>query len=582
MNDSSLSLHRMFAVLGILGLVLAFSTIVPASMAQQPAAPSSQQTATQPSTAADLPALPLSPIEKAKKDGTALPLSLKDVTKLALQNNLDIAIQDTQEAVSQQRIRQVYGDYDPKLTGTLGVSAQKSAITNYTNQSAVGYNKNENAQWNFTFNQTVKTGGSVRVQWNSQRTDNNSTFSTFTPQYNGSATVSFTQPLLKNFRIDSTRANIKLYSLDLKNTDSQFKQKVTDTISNIQTQYWSLVAAIRDYDIKRQSMELARISLRDNRRKVEVGTLAPIDVTDSEANVAQREVDLIASEETILSQENALRALISNNRNSDIWSQVIIPTDTPDFVEYKIDMGTAIDTALKNRPELEQSDISLRKDDINKSMLLNNRKWQLDLTGSLGSNGVAGPQSYKADAFTGQLLRDQYGNPIPNTPLALVGGLPTAYKTVFTEGYTNWQVQFQLTIPLRNRSMDAQIAQQDITKRQDLMNRRKTEQSIQADVRNAVQSLQTRRNQVQAASESTRLSDERLRGEEKRFAAGLSQNYLVLQRQNELAQAQYAQLQALINYKRAIITLQKSMYTLLESNDFEIAKGSSSKVPDLK
>src|SRR5208337_4648340 len=109
---------------------------------------------------------------------------------------------------------------------------------------------------------------------------------------------------------------IKLYNLDLKNTDSQFKQKVTETISNIQTQYWSLVSAIRDYDIKRQSMRLAQISLRDNRKKVEVGTLAPIDVIDSEADMAQREVDLIASEETVLNQENALRALISSNKNS--------------------------------------------------------------------------------------------------------------------------------------------------------------------------------------------------------------------------------------------------------------------------
>ena len=113
-------------------------------------------------------------------------------------------------------------------------------------------------------------------------------------------TLSFTQPLLKNLRIDSTRSNIKLVNLDLKNTDSQFKQKVTDTMSNIQTQYWSLVSAIRDYDIKRNSLQLAQINLRDNRKKVEVGTLAPIDVTDAEATMSSREVDLISSEETLL------------------------------------------------------------------------------------------------------------------------------------------------------------------------------------------------------------------------------------------------------------------------------------------
>ena len=575
MNFCSTS-PRWIAILGISCLVFIFASITPATMAQQPTAPLASAT-TSVSTA-DLPPLPLSPIEKAQKDGTALQLSLKDITKLALQNNLDIAIQDTQEQVSQQRIRQTYGDYDPKLTGTAGVNSQKTAITNYTNASTAGFNKTDSATWNFTFTQKVKTGGSIRATWNSSRNDNNSSFSTFNPQYSGSTTISFTQPLLQNLRIDSTRANIRLYNLDLKNTDSTFRQKVMDTISNIQNQYWSLVSAVRDYDIKRNSVKLAQINLRDNKKKVEVGTSAPIDVTDAEATLAQRQVDLITSEMTILSQENALRALISGNRNSEVWNQVIIPTEAAEFKEYKVIMDEAITTALKNRPELEQSDISLRKIDINRNLIANSRKWQLDLTGQFGSQGVAGPQSYKADAFTGTLARDANGNLIPNTPIDLVGGLGNAYKTIFTQGYTNWSVQFQLTIPLRSRSIDAQIAQQDISKRQELMNRKKTEQNIQVDVRNAVQQLETSRSQVLTAGESKRFAKERLDGEEKRFQAGLSQNYLVLQRQQELSTAEFTELQALINYKKSIITLQKAMYTLLESNDFEVAKGSLNNV----
>ncbi len=584
MNDSSALSRRIFALLGILCLVFIFATISPVILAQQQAAPPTpaQGTTTQSSATADLPPLPDSPVEKAQKDGTAVALSLKDVTKLALQNNLDIAIQDTQEDASQQRILQVYGDYDPKLTGTARLNSQKTAVTNLTNTSTAGFNKNDSSSWNFTFTQAVKTGGNFQVQWNSNRTDNNSTTAVFNPQYGATASVSYTQPLLKNLRLDTTRANIKLYNLDLQNTDSQFKQKVTETISNIQTQYWSLVSAIRDYDIKRQSVRLAQVSLRDNRKKVEVGTLAPIDVIDSEATMSQREVDLIASEETVLSNENALRALISSNRNSEIWSQVIIPTDKPDFVEYKVDSNSAFATALKNRPEMEQSDISLRKDDINNNVLLNNRKWQLDLTGSFGSQGTAGPQGCQTNFLTGQCTTDLQGHILPSTPPALVGGIGTAYKTIFTEGYSNWSIQFQLNIPLRNRAMDAQIAQQEITKRQDLMNRKKTEQNILQDVRNAVQSLETRRNQVKAASESTRLSEERLHGEEKRLDAGLSQVYLVLDRQTSLATAQAAELNALINYKRAIITLEKAMYTLIDANDFEIAKGSALNVSNSK
>lgn len=575
MNQSSGLPRWISAVSGIMCFVIAFATISPVTMAQQAAAQPQESAKT--STSADLPPLPQSPIEKAQKDGTAVALSLKDITKLALQNNLDIAIADTNESMSQQRIQQTYGDYDPKLSGQLRLGSSKQGVTNLTNNTTAGFNKTDTASWNFTFSQSVKTGGNVQVQWNTSRRDDNSTTATFNPQYNVQGTITFTQPLLKNLRIDSTRSNIKLYNLDLKNTDSQFKQKVTDTVSNIQSQYWSLVLAIRDYEIKRNSVRLAQINLRDNRKKVEVGTSAPIDVVDAEATMAQREVDLISSEETLLSQENALRALISSNRNSEIWSQVIVPTDVPDFKEYKVNQDDAINTALANRPELVQSQISVNKIDINRKLLENNRKWQFDLAGSLGSQGLAGPQGCLKDYVTGVCKNDPLGQPLLSTPPGLVGGMPTAYKSIFTEGFTNWAITFQLNIPLRNRSLDAQLVQQDISKRQELMKRKQTEQTIQVDVRNAMQQLETRRNQVRTAEAARRFSKERLDGEEKRFQAGLSQNYLVLQRQNELAQSEYTYLQAQINYKKSIITLQKAMYTLLESNDFEIAKGTSSK-----
>jgi outer membrane protein len=561
--------QKLLSILCILGLVLAFAAVSSSPGAAQQAGPPAQEQAKPQSNTADLPPLPLSPIEKAENDGTALHLSLRDLTKLALQNNLDIAIQDTNEQLSQQKIIQQYGTYDPTLTASLGVNSQKSANTNLATASTQGsFNKQDRANWNFQFSQAIKTGGTIQASWNSNRSDSNQSFSLFTPQYNGSTTVTFTQPLRRNFRIDQTRAQIKIVNLDLQTSDSKFKQKVTETIANIQSQYWDLVSAIRDYDIKRNSVRLAQISLRDNRKKVEVGTLAPINITEAEATLAQREVDLISSEERILSQENTLRALISNNRNSEIWTQVIVPMESPDFKEYKVDLENAITTALANRPELEQLDITLKQSDINQGLLQNNKKWQFDLTAAFGSTGVSGPQSYR--------------NGVPQTPDALIGGLANAYKTIFTEGFTNWQIAFQVQIPLRSRSLDSQLAQAQITKRQTLMQRKSTEQSIQVDVRNAVQRLETNKRQVETTGVGRRAAQAQLEGEVKRFDAGLSQNYLVLQRQNDLSQAEYSELQALINYKKSIINLQKAMYTLLESNDFEIAKGSSAKVPDLK
>jgi outer membrane protein len=588
MNKCAALQRRALSILGILSLVLASTTISSPLILAQEATPSSEPAKLR-STMDDLPPLPLSPTEKAEKDGTALRLSLKDITKLALQYNLDIAIADTNEEMNRQKLIQQFGNYDPQFSAQIGVNSRKQANTTQSDFSTAAYNKTDAAQWNFTFTQPVKTGGNFQANWNSGRNEYNSNDAIFNPNFSSSLTVQFTQPLLRNLKLDSNRANIKISNLDIKLNDSKFVQRVTDTISNIQSNYWDLVSAIRSYEINRSSMRLAQINLRDNRKRVEVGTLAPIEVTDAEANAKSREVDVIAAEETILRAENTLRNLIANDKNADIWNKVIIPTEVPDLKEYPINMEEAIATALKNRPELEQADISLQQLDIQKKLNENNRKWQVDLTGAFGSSGTAGPQGCQKTPITGEcILYDENGIVSPTgsprylTPPALVGGLGTSYKTLFTEGFTNWQVAFQVKIPLRNRTLDAQIAQQTITKQQQLMQLRQTQQSIQMEVRNAVQSLETTRRQVDSASMSRKLAQERLTAEEKRNNAGLSETYLVLSRQDALSTAAGTELRALINYKKAVITLQKAMYTLLESNDFEIAKTSSETIATAK
>jgi outer membrane protein len=564
---------------GFLSLIMASTTISIPVIAQENA--ESAQEKAKPSDTEGIPPLPLSPIEKAQKDGTALPISLMEITKLALQQNLDIAIQETNKEISQKKIQEQAGSYDPQLTAQLNTNSSKSANTQTYDSSATTFNKQDSSQWNFTFRQAVKTGGTFQAQWNSNRGESNSTSAVFNPNYRSSYTVQFMQPLWRNLRIDSNRANIKLANLDLNTNESQFKQKITDVISNIQSSYWDLVSAVRNYEIRRNSVKLAQINLRDNRKKVEVGTIAPIEVTDAEATVASREVDLISAEEQILRAENTMRSYISNDRNSDIWKKVIVPIDLPDFKEYKVDIDTAINSAMSNRPELQQAKISLQQLDIRNLLTRNTRKWQFDLTGQFGATGNAGPQGCQKSQQTGECILIG-GNPIYLTPAALVGGLGTSYKTMFTEGFTNWQLAFQVTIPLRNRAVDSQLAQQGIQNRQQLMNIRKSEQSIQVEIRNAIQTLESNRKQVESAGVARKLAAERLSGEQKRFEAGLSQNYRVLEGQNQLASAEFAELQALIRYKQAITTLQKAMYTILEASQFEIAKGASSRVPNLK
>jgi outer membrane protein len=156
-------------------------------------------------------------------------------------------------------------------------------------------------------------------------------------------------------------------------------------------------------------------------------------------------------------------------------------------------------------------------------------------------------------------------------PPAMVGGIGTAYKNLFTQGLKNWFVGFNIQIPLRNRSLDGQLGQLDVQKTQLLMNRKNEEQKIAVQIRNAVDDLESNKQKVKTATIARQLAEIQLQAETKRFKAGTSQNFFVLQRQRDLSAAQGAELQALVAYKKSIITLQQNMYTLLESNDFEIA-----------
>ncbi|PYU89583.1 MAG: hypothetical protein DMG08_20975 [Acidobacteria bacterium] len=548
-------------ILSKVAIILSLAFVAPVSPASGLAAQGTAQQAYTP---------PLSPIEEAEKNGTALRLSLKDISKLALQNNLDIAISDTNEELYQQKVIQAYGPYDPQFIIGLGYGSSKSPNTNLATASAVGnFNQFERANWNVEFVQNIPTGGGFAIDYNTNRSDTTQAFALFTPQYNSSATIRLTQPLFRNFRTDQIRSNIKMANLDTKLNDSQFKQKVVDTITRIQHEYWDLVNAIRDYEIKRESVKLAQITLENNKKKVEIGTLAPIGITEARAEVSSREQEMIASEETIFSAQNSLRALISNDRNADIWRQTIIPTDSPEFKEVKVQLDTAIETALASRPELEQLTLSLQKTDINYNFNRDQKRWQFDLVGSFGAVGVAGPQSFSPDGT-------------PRIGPEFVGGLGNAYKVLFREGLTNWSVGFNVQIPLRNRSLEAYMAQLKIQKRQTLINRKVTEQQIIVEIRNAVQALETNKKRVETARVARELAEEQLDGETKRFQAGLSENFRVLGRQRDLSVAQGVELDTLIAYKKSAIDLQKAMYTLLEANDFEIAKTSSDNVPESK
>ncbi len=543
--------------------------------AQQPAVPATpaDQVATPPSPPQPKEITNPAPkqdsfVAKAETSGKGFRLTLRDAVKMALENNLTIAISDYESENYFQRMRGDQGVYDPALVSSVTLNSNVTPNTSPYNQSLQGSNLTRgNLLYSFGLQQVIPTGGNWSLSWDTTRGTTNSNSSFFSPSYNAGFTFRFTQPLMKNFRTNSAARQIKLTKLDANTNDITFEDQVTTVIKNVQDAYWDLVYAIRDHEIRRNSLELAKIQLDNNRRRVEIGTLAPIEITNAESTVSTREQTMISALERISTIQNRMKQFISRDAHSSLWDNILIPTDEPVYIQSDVTLAEAVDSALTNRPEIRKMKNEITKLDVNENFYRNQKRPQVDLITSLGSIGQAGDVTSVGE-----------GKVLPR----FIGNMFTAYGQIMTFDFRNYSVGLQVTIPVRNRSVEANLAQQLIAKQQYQKRLRDTEQTIQVDVRNAYEAIQTNRQMVETAKKGLQLARDQLDGENKRFEAGLTTTFMVLTRQDQYEQAQGSELQSLVNYRKSLSALYKAMFKTLDKNDIEIAKSQPDAGPSAK
>lgn len=501
-------------------------------------------------------------VERAEREGTALRMSLRDCMKMALQSNLNIAIQDYSEEILRQRIHAAEHVYDPSFVASIGYRSSDRPNTSPFNRALVSNAFSQRVlQWSGGLRQKLPYGGSWSLEYGTQRSTTNSISSLFNPFFSGSFTFSYRQPLIRNFKANPEFRTLKLVRLDDKINDTEFERQVTEIVKQVQDLYWELVFAIKDQEIKKKSLELARIQLENNRRKVEIGTLAPIAITEASAEVARREQEMIASENLINQMQNNLKRALSNDHRSEIWSRSIIPTESPEFREYSASIEESFATALGRRPELRRIEHELEKVEVDYQYYANQKRPRLDFVGSFGTIAAAGGRGPGAALV-----------PPQNFPSDFLGGLGNLNRQLFTAPFRDFSFGIEVEIPLRSQSLDAQLAELGLVKRQIGRQRKDLEQQILVEVRNAIQAIETNRKVVEAAELGYKLAQEQLDGETKKFQAGLSQTFFVLQRQRDLAEAEGRLLRALIDYQKSIDNLHKAMFTTIDQSDIELAR----------
>jgi outer membrane protein TolC len=511
------------------------------AMAQEIPPSPEPEAATPPESAVPSTPVPEAPTAPAVPV-TELQLTLSDVVERALKNNTDIAVERFNPESAKEDVRGAKGVYDPELFSSLSLRSQTEPASNiFAGAEEV---ETDNATWNFGASQYLPTGGSLRLDFVNSRTETNSIFSTFNPSYNSGLNFNIAQPLLRDFTIDRNRLNIMVARKNQEITDAQFRQTVVNIVANVKNLYYELLFAIDNLDAQRKSLELARKLLEENRIKVRVGTLAPLDVVAAESEVASREETVILAEATLQDAEDSLRRAIFPDNKPETWTTHLVLTDRPTAEPVRVDAERAVREALEKRTDVVAQRKNLETADLQLRLAKNQTLPAVDLVAGYGSNGLGG-------TF---IERDGQGGPVIST---IAGGYSDALGSVFGFDFPTWAVGVNFSYPLFNRVARADSARARLAREQGEQSMRRLEMQVTQEVRSAVRSLETNYKRVESTRAARVLQERRLDAEQKKFAAGLSTNFLVTQAQRDLALAEVSELRAVLDYRTSEVNFER-------------------------
>lgn len=488
-------------------------------------------------------------------DPNAIQLTLQRAIEMALENNLDIVVSRLDTQVRSAGVQFARGVYQPFIS--IGINTLDSSSPAQTQLVGAQTLTSTRTNYNFTWQQQLSTGGNYNIQWLNLRSTTNSAFAGFNPLYNAVASAQITQPLMANFGTDASKQQILVARNGERISRNQFEIQVMDTVRDVEFAYWDLVFAIRDLDVARRSLGLAQDLLRNNRIQVEVGTMAPIDVLEAQAEVAVRDETVILAEELIRITEDILKRLINDPASPDFWNNSYAPSDQPIIEEIDVDVDDAVRVALSRRPVLELSRVELETRTYDVRFAKNQLMPQLDVVGSLAFNGIGGTQ----------LIREGFaGEP----SLIIPGGYGDAIDQVFGGSFRNWSIGLNVSYPLGNSQAEARHAQTQVAARQQRSLISSNEILIAQEVRRAARAVATNRKRIDATRVARDLAGRRLEAEQKKFEVGMSTSFLIVQAQRDLSQAAANELRALIDFVKAIVAFERAKGTILDDSNIAV------------
>ena len=515
------------------------------------------------------------------------PLSLREALSMALANNKDIEVARQNVRIAEFDLRGAQGAYDPRFTTSAFYERAENPISSFLS----GGQNGSTIQTDYTATarlegQSPLLGGTYRLDFSSIKLNTNNQFTALNPQYPTALTFSYTQPLWRGLKIDNSRRQIEIARKNLSLTDAQFRQRAIDTITNVQRAYWDLVFALRSLQVQRDAVSVARTQLEHNKRLVNEGQLAPIDVVAAEAQISTYEQAVFSALEEVSRAENNLKNMIAENHQADIWNASIVPTDPVELTVPDVSLPDALKTAMENRPELQQSNVLREINQIDQRYYKDQTKPAIDLVGSYGVSGLAGlVSSNVVNPFTQSSVQvrqrvDELSAIAGLEPLPviapqtfspdLLGGYGQSLQNLLANRYGTAKVGVQISLPLRNRTAEAQLGRSLVEGERLGTQREQLEQTIQVDVRNALQAVRSSEARLRAAGATRQANEQQFASEQRKLDAGQSTTFLVLQRQTELTDARALELKAQTDLNKAIADLQRATGNSLNVNSIVV------------
>ena len=497
------------------------------------------------------------PAAVASGETATLPLSLEEATRRALERNTTLAVERENVAQAGFAILGARGAYDVLWNADLEWRQHTDPVNSAFSGAPAGglAPEIESANATTSFSRLLPTGGTVSLFGGADRTTTDSVFTILSPAYSTDLGISLRQPLLRNLAMDPTREAIRVAAADRSASEARLTRVVSDMIREVDAAYWSLVAARRDVASIESSVALADKQLSETKSRIEAGVLGETEIAQPTAERERRKGDLALARQRVAEAENTLKLLVLGDPRDPSWSAEIVPADDPELATSRPDVDRALETAFARRPEIAEAKARWARFEVQVEARRSDLKPRLDLVTAYERRGFAGRRNPNAIGLGGQ--------PVV-VPPPLEGTWGRSYGTIADNEFPDASVGVAFSVPIGNRTARANLAVAKSALSQATLAVSGEEQQVQAEVRNAAFALESARQRIEAARAARAAAETQLYAEQERFAVGMSTNFLVLTRQNDLTNARVTETSALTDYRKAATEFARATGVLLE------------------